>query len=317
MYCYPVIPSFVHFYGWNLPNVEGLYVRNGYGLQWTLKTIPVGLFNWASNIKYLQMYNVGLEALKCDVFQPLKNSLSFLNMHSNLFREFPSCVLKNLNQLERIYFSSQNIESANIDDLELNSLKYITLRQNKISNFSISNINNYNDIQILLDFNKISYLNISGVNRISHLQGKVNKISKINHGIFHSSHSNLVYLELSYNALDDDVWNVLEGVTSLKTLKLKQNKLHTVRPSVLNRLSALNELDLSHNYITSFADVLLRSGTMLNVLLNSNTLLNFPSNVIDDTNTFGSIYDCTIDISNNRLDNIKLLIFQQLVQNLH
>ncbi|XP_071171066.1 leucine-rich repeat and death domain-containing protein 1-like [Mytilus edulis] len=306
MYCYPVIPSFVQMYGWNLPNVERLSFRNGNGLQWSLKTIPVGLFNWASGIKYLSMYNIGLEDLKCDIFQPLKSSLNTLDMQGNLFREFPSCALKNMNRLETIYFSYQNIESVNIIDLELNSLKYITLRRNKISNFSISNINNYNDIQILLDYNKISYLNISGVNRISYLHGKENQISEINHGIFHSSHSNLVYLDLSYNALNDDVWNVLEGVASLKTLKLKQNKLHTVRPSVLNRLSALYELDLSNNYITSFADVLLRSGTMRNVLLNSNTLLNFPSNVIDDTKTFGSNYDCTIDISNNRMDNIKL-----------
>ncbi|CAC5379275.1 unnamed protein product [Mytilus coruscus] len=308
VYCYPVMPSFVQMYGWNLPNIEQLSLYNGYGLKWSLQTLPSGLFNWASNIEYVNMRDVGLESLKCDIFQPLRNSLKNIRMDYNLFQEFPSCALKNLNQLKYIYFSSQNIESVNINDLESNYLTLIDLRQNKISNFSISNIKNIDNIQILLDNNEITYLNISRVNRIYSLSAKENQITEINHGIFYNSHSTLVSLDLSYNAIDDEVWNVLEGVTLLNTLKLRHNRLQTVSPSVITRLSELYFLDLSHNYISSLTDVFLRSGKMRYVLLNSNKLVNFPSNLIDDTNTFGDNVYCTLDISNNMIDNFQLNI---------
>ncbi|CAG2253170.1 unnamed protein product [Mytilus edulis] len=226
----------------------------------------------------------------------------------NNYSEFPSCALQNLNQLKSIYFSDQNIESVNINDMELDSLSKVDLRNNKISNFSISNINNNNNIQLILDNNKISYLNISGVNRISYLHVKENRLAEINHGIFHNSHSTLVYLELSYNSLDDDIWNVLEGVTSLETLKLKQNRLQSVSPSVITHLSKLSHLDLSHNYITSLTDVLFRSGKMTTILFNSNKLVNLPANLVDDINTFRDNHYCTLDISNNMMDNIKLIM---------
>lgn len=121
MTCYPVIPSFVQSYGWNLPNIEELVLINEYILKWSLQTLPTGLFNWAGNIKYIKMNDVGLENLECDIFHPLRNSLSSLSMDYNLFREFPACALKNLHQLRYIYFSYQNIESVNINDLVLNS----------------------------------------------------------------------------------------------------------------------------------------------------------------------------------------------------
>ncbi|CAG2253160.1 LRFN5 [Mytilus edulis] len=180
-------------------------------------------------------------------------------MDYNLFREFPACALKNLHQLRYIYFSSQNIESVNINDLVLNSLQMIDLRQNKISNFSISNINNINRIQIHLENNDITYLNISRVNRIHTLSVQKNQLVEVHQNIFQNSHSTLVNLDLSYNYLDDEVWKVFEGITAVTTLKLKQNRLQTVSPSVITRLSELHHLDLSHNYITSLTDVLLRS----------------------------------------------------------
>ncbi|CAG2196291.1 unnamed protein product [Mytilus edulis] len=306
MFCYPVIPSFIQIYGWNLSNVERLYLYDVYGLKWSLQTLPSGLFNWATNVQYLYMSDVGLENLNCDIFQPLRNSLNTIEMQRNLFREFPSCALKNMNHLKSIDFSYQNIESVIINDIELDSLSKIEMRQNKIISFSISNINNNNDITIVLDNNKISYLNISGVNCIKHLQVIENQLAEINHDIFHNSHATLVYLELSYNALNDDVWNVLEGVTSLETLKLKQNRLQTVSPSVITRLSKLVHLDLSHNYIKLLTDVLLRSGKMKTVLFNSNKLVNFPPNLIHDKITFRDSYHCTLDISNNMLNNIQL-----------
>ncbi|CAC5418645.1 unnamed protein product [Mytilus coruscus] len=308
MYCYPVIPSFVPLYGWNLPNVEQLSFYNRYGLKWSLQTLPNGLFDWASNIEYIYMNDVGLENLKCDIFQPLRNSLYYINMANNLFREFPACALKNLNQLKYILFSNQNIESVNINDLESNHLTQIDLRQNKISNFSISNINNFKNIQIFLDNNEITYLNISRVNRIQYLSVRNNKLKVIYRGIFQNSRSVLQHLKLSYNGLDDDVWDVLDDVWSLRTLELKQNGIQTVSPSVITRLSELYYLDLSHNYITSLTDILLRSGKMSTFFLNSNKLVEFPSNVIDDTNTFGNNYYCKLDISNNMMDNIQLNI---------
>ncbi|CAC5418644.1 unnamed protein product [Mytilus coruscus] len=160
---------------------------------------------------------------------------------------------------------------------------------------------------MVLDSNNIFYLNISGVNRIRYLYvKKKTQLTEINHGIFLNSHSTLVSLELSYNALDDDVWNVLVGVTSLRILKLKQNRLQIVSPSVLTRLSELDFLDLSHNYISSLTDVLLRSGKMSYVLFNSNKLVNFQPNLIHDTYTFRDNSYCKLDISYNMMDSFEL-----------
>lgn len=304
MYCYPVVPSFIHFYGWDLPYLEYLSVSNARDLKWSLQTLPSGLFNLASNIRYLDIDAVGLENLKCDIFEPLMYSLKFIRMDNNLFREFPSCAFKHLNRLERIHFRNQNLESVNMKDLQLYSLIDIDFTKNRISNFSIFNINNINDMRISLDENKISFLNISRVSRIQFLSAKNNRLTTIYVGIFQNSHSTLEYLDLSYNALDDDLWMALEGVTAIGKLKLAQNKLQTVNPYVISRLSELNYLDLSYNYISSLTDVLLRSGKMTIVLFNSNKLVNMPPNLIDGTKTFSDAYDCILDISSNMIDNL-------------
>ncbi|CAG2192956.1 unnamed protein product [Mytilus edulis] len=239
---------------------------------------------------------------------PLMNTVQIIRMDFNILREFPSCALRNLNQLQHLYFSNQNIESVKIDELELKSLTYINLSKNKISNLSISNINNINNIQIKLDYNEITYLNISKVDRIHTITVTKNHLVAINYRIFQNSHLTLTYLDLSYNNLDDEVWKVLEGTKTLGTLRLKQNKLQTVSPFVINRLSNLIELDLSHNYITSLSDALFRSGKMTTILFNSNKLVNFPTDLVHDTNTFRDNSDCKLDISNNMLGNIHLTI---------
>ncbi|CAC5418649.1 unnamed protein product [Mytilus coruscus] len=312
MSCKPIIPSFIQFYGWDLPNLEHLSLDNDLHfdrnqVKWSLPTLPSGLFNWASKIKHLYMDDVGLENLKCDIFQPLRNSLNGIRMDKNMFREFPSCAFENLNQLESILFRYQNLESVNINDLQLNSLTDIDLTRNEISSFSIYNISNNKNIRILLDENKISFLNISKVNRIRYLRVKENQLTKIYGRIFQYSRSTLEYLDLSYNALDDDVWNVLEGVTTLKTLKLQHNRFQTVSRSVFSHLSELYYLDLSHNYI-SVTDFLIRSGKITVMLFNSNKLVSFPTNLFDNTISFEDTYHCTLDISNNMMDIFQLYI---------
>lgn len=295
MSCKPIIPLFIQLYGWDLPDIEQLSLNNEAHfhrnqIKWLLPSLPSGLFNLASKIKHLSMNDVGLESLKCDIFQPLRNSLISIRMDQNLFREFPSCAFENLKHLESMEFRYQNLEYVHIHYLQLYSLTEIDFTRNQISRLSISNINYNKNIRILLDENKISFLNISKVYRIQHLRVKENQLTKIHSRIFQYSHSTLEYLDLSYNALDDDVWNVLKGVTTLNTLKLQHNRFQTVSPSVFSHLSELYYIDLSHNYISSLTDFLIRSGKITFVLFNSNKLASFPTNLFDNTINLDDTY---------------------------
>lgn len=233
--------------------------------------------------------------------------LRWLRLNSVGISSLPN-EIASLKKLEQIHAIKNNITEINPDFINLNCLRVLNLRHNKIKNESIpENINDLEDLAVLdLSYNDLHEVpaNLEEAKSILVLNLGHNTISTIPNYLFINL-TDLVYLDLSSNKLemlppqlrrlvhlktlilnDNPLLHAqlrqLPALVSLETLKL-QNTQRTLTniPQGLENLHNLKDIDLSCNGLTAIPETIYKMKTLRRLNFSENCLTEILINIGD------------------------------------
>ena len=276
-----VIPSGIFS---NLTQCQKLNLRNN-----MITVLGPGMFDGLVSIKELILFNNAINIIGPDTFLPLENldvlylngndissvdaemwtglvSLKTLYLQGNRIKELSaeSFVSQKdqdgsqehtLQSLERLILSNNNLISIQNGAFFGLNLYQLSLGGNKLSEISgdiWSDSEEVNDL--VLKQNQITVVRSNAFLKLRNLESinlLENRISSIEPGAFSGVAYKYFYLGLAWNDLSDlrgDMWN---GISSIDTLDLDDNKLTEIRQDMWgDGLSSLDGLYLSNNKIT-------------------------------------------------------------------
>nr|XP_012148634.1 PREDICTED: insulin-like growth factor-binding protein complex acid labile subunit [Megachile rotundata] len=173
--------------------------------------------------------------------------LRYLNLRSNEITSITNYDKNTFPKLKHLDISYNRFSSFTFTGTWANTLKYLQLDNNEISDISLSTLKNLETLT--MDNNKIrsieygfyeGSLDLTGLNNLKHLSIANNRITWIDKLAFNDM-VKLRYLDLSYNQLsptdlDSETFALL---TSLEVLVLNGNKLETIPFSTPLNITAL------------------------------------------------------------------------------
>ena len=287
-------------------------------------------FQTLGKLECLVMNSCQLSSLNKRIFHGLAY-VEKLHLSSNKIETIEDFTFQNLTCLKELLLGSNLIKTLNRNTFNgLFRLAHLDLSSNLIEKLPYSTNPNIIDSAIecaFKDLNELKRLNLSknkleaiegnmflGLNKLDDLDLSNNRINRIEESCLVNL-TKLTRLNLNDNQLVsiDQPVGVLRPLISLKHLSIKSNKLRSLKYDSLCKLENLALLDLSHNELENLDDHLFKSVVHLQKLfLNSNRLSCLSQNL------FGSNeYDLpsidTINLSENKLTEIKEFTFQSLI----
>uniref|UniRef100_A0A8D8QA40 Chaoptin n=1 Tax=Cacopsylla melanoneura TaxID=428564 RepID=A0A8D8QA40_9HEMI len=245
------------------------------------------------------------------------NKIQVLELNSNAFDGF-----ENLKILE-ISFSlfNSNEFPYYVFNSNLNTLVWLAMDNN-----NIKNIRNYS----LYNLTNLNYINL-----------EYNKISKINNNLFHFNiHKKLKEIRLSNNNLEliesDTFYNLKELNTvmmsynlikAIKTASFKNlnnllnvvlsfNQIKYIYPNAFLNLPNLIKLDLQFNKLKDFNLNAFSNITNKQVPMSLNLSNNYITNLNENDKKQAPIYIKTLDLSNNRIQEVPVNFLQTFADSL-
>lgn len=199
----------------NLSNLEIL--RFGYqkGTSNWIENRKIVIRNVYPELRYLDLEYANISALYSEVYNP-----------------FP--------KLTHLYISGNMIQSISLNNILPDTLTYLNLSNNRISEFLFEGLNNL--LSLILDNNKISRMGsditLYGLNALQNLSLANNQISVFNNNTFQCV-PNLRYLNLR-NTSSTFNFNILKPLKFLETLILDNNLLENIPISIPLNITTLS-----------------------------------------------------------------------------
>ncbi|XP_012150572.2 lumican-like isoform X1 [Megachile rotundata] len=192
--------------------------------------------------------------------------LRYLNLRNNEIISITNYDENSFPKLKHLDISYNRFSSFTFTGTWANTLKYLQLDNNEISDISLSTLknletlamNNNNIRNIAYDFHRENNLDLTGLNNLKHLSVANNSITWIDKLVFNET-VKLRYLDLSYNQLSSTVLDseTFALLTSLKVLVLNGNELETIPFTTPLNITALwlNCNNLANLTASSFSNV--------------------------------------------------------------
>ena len=177
------------------------------------------------------------------------------------------------------------------------------------------NVTNLNATLQLNNANKLEWINsnltttnpITSPQNLQYLDLSGNTFDTFSHQYPFQNFSNLRFMNLSYNQIDDLPRSVFVGL-NVEELCLSNNKLRAIPFEVFATMERLRLLDLSHNFIVSILDHFFMFNKYIEVLqLNNNDVAKLTSNALADLSNLKRL-----DLANNALVHISKGLFDSL-----
>lgn len=186
-----------------------------------LKSLSAGMFDSQKRLTDLYLHSNKLENLSKEMFQGLE-SLIVLTLHNNKFSHLTNDVFHNLPALKQINFGNDE-ERANMPYTifaKQTHLEYVFLQQVRVD----------------------EGLQLSGLERLEITSSFVGTISGL---------SNITMVSIS--KCKPLVVSSLKDLTSTKRLNLSSNEIISLPDGLFDGLKELDQLELSHNNLTSIS----------------------------------------------------------------
>lgn len=310
--------AFVHF-----RNIISLEIVNS-----SLSTIEKNALDELNHLKRLSLSGNNLATI-VDWSSFDLNEVIELDLHRNAIRSTETLALNHFPQLQALILSDNLLteiargffgRSSSIQTLCVNRnflktirtdtfksllrLEHLFLQDNQISSIdSFAFAANVHLKTLRLDGNRISELDefIFTLPRLIELNLSRNALSEI--AIDFRQTNELRVLDLSFNLIRGFAWGTFDGLESLETLNLGNNRIVSIHEGAIRRLTRLRQLDLSHNNLNMIFDNVFAS-------LESLESLNLSYNQIDSVSllTFVDLKTLRcLNLSHNRLKHIEFV----------
>lgn len=238
-----------------LPRLERLSLKNN-----RISNLNISLKNFAPSLRTLDLSGNNMESI--DFITELPETVSYLNLHNNLF--------------------------SNVKKNSLHNIEYLLLSNNKITELCSINCKQYS-------------LSLEGMRKLLNLNVSGNCIKTVTENAFRYT-TNLVSLDLSRNEIESLPENIFRGLESLLELRMSHNRfisipnicaLHSVRHVDLsyNRIVEINSdsfcfttfietLNLSNNHILNINNNFDKLQTLQKLDLSNNFINKLPTMLI-------------------------------------
>merc|ERR1719410_2221519 len=296
-----------------------------------LESIPIAALSSLKNLKFL---NLGSNKIKsvADVDLESLGSLEYLDLSRNLIQEIMPGTFIGMANLKGLDFSVNVVRKVEDDAFEgLRALEYLDLSDNKVLSLpavALSRLPNLKRLKI--DYNRIGALSydilrsVKGLEELSlayniireiprgtfkdlkdlkilNLYG--NKIAGVNTETFMGVESNLEYMDLGFNIIND-ITRI--SYPKLRYLNLEKNMIRNIS-SVFNLLTSLQVLNLGENMIDQLPAETFRYMTnLLHVNLNKNKIGQLQPGV------FENAFLTKVNMSGNLLTEVRSKSFSNL-----
>ncbi|VBB33867.1 unnamed protein product, partial [Acanthocheilonema viteae] len=199
-----------------------------------------------------------------------------ISAHHNFILYLPQRIFMSSSKLKNLYVNNNKIERLP-DVIENCSLEVLSLHNNCID--ALPN-------ELLKSANKLKNLNVSH-----------NQLKRLPTANTMLDQNRLQFLRAAKNFLDESVINVVVSCRRLRLLDLSYNHLQFFDDSCLNRLVALEEVNLSANHLTSVSTSLAQLPNLQILRIHSNNITTIP-----DFSQSPQLH--LLDISNNEFRNL-------------
>lgn len=263
-----------------------------------------------SDTKESEVRELDLSHNNIDVFPPdlfnLMSNLEILYLQYNQITSLPQDLFKNLKNLTSLYLQYNNFTNLNGSLIHLNSLKYLDLSYNKLTEISGFELNRVTSlIYVNISNNLIESLESNCFNQAFNLEVvdlKNNKINSIIENVMFINNVKLRYLDFQQNCItkiqaDAFKHNVLEyfsleknnitgeitkttftGLQNIKNLTISDQSITIIRDGTFSDMIALRFLNLSNNFLSTIENAsfgILKNLNILDLSHNKINNLNF------------------------------------------
>ncbi|XP_055298142.1 transforming growth factor beta activator LRRC32 isoform X2 [Sitodiplosis mosellana] len=273
-----------------------------------ISTIDGGAFGGLTSPKEIYLAGNRLILLNSDVFEGA-SSLEKLDLSENFISAFPSIALQEVGNLKLLNLSSnmiQKLESAHLENLkglqildlsrnginsvapatfrDLSQLKYLDLSLNSLRTIEDDALEGLDSLQtLILRDNNILLIPGSALGRLprlSNLYLDYNRVAALSSDILGSIQpEDIKYMSLSRNVIRELPPGSFEMFRNLRYLDLSGNSLATISADTFQGLdSALRELRVSHNRITSIGNIPLALRKLRILDLSDNNIVDIAKN---------------------------------------
>lgn len=204
----------------------------------------------------LVISNGGLRALSPGTFEGIEGSLAALGLPYNAFTRVPVDSLQSLTRLQRLDFSSNQIEDLpsrsfptliQLDSLSLAGNKLRTIQPEAF--VKLPQLRSLNLARNQLDASQISGRTLWGLHVLNELSLRENLLKGTLTENYISGAKSITILDLSHNAITSISMGALKTHSNLQILDLSHNNIDIIEDHALRHLPELKELILSHNRI--------------------------------------------------------------------
>ncbi|GFO26025.1 leucine-rich repeat-containing protein 15-like [Plakobranchus ocellatus] len=261
-------------------------------------------FETLTNLRELDLSENHIKNLKLDCFKFLGPSLKKLSLFLNFLDSEISEMdgLRNLPNLEELDLSeNENINAfpdlSQLNIAEQSSVK-VLLYKNKIQSLPANAFAGIANKLHTLDLSKnsISSMNSASFNGVTNLQelhlseqeGLTGRTLTLPQSIAQSA-SSLTHLFLNGQNLDEStLWSILSNMENLEIVELSNTGLSRIPDLALQKMTALRDLYLTGNSLTSLrqASLVGPRSTLKTLHLSQNPLASIPSCIFDGYNSF-------------------------------
>ncbi|XP_050296356.1 chaoptin-like isoform X2 [Anthonomus grandis grandis] len=206
-------------------------------------------FSDMPKLRILKLKENGLTYLQREIF--VGTQLEFLDISYNSFSIVPKeCLLEVGNTLRHLSLQSNNLEHIDVTSFpDMPYLNYLDLSKNRLTILPDNVFTQLSLLQYLnLGFNPIR----ANFKELFHYAQNLRHLNLANTGLTSTPIfplSDLVYLNLSYNNLQNINKNSFQMLSRLKYLDLSHCNLNYIPSHLWVHLANLKDLDLSHNPI--------------------------------------------------------------------
>ncbi|KAF2884583.1 hypothetical protein ILUMI_21586 [Ignelater luminosus] len=206
-------------------------------------------------IKVLNYSNNAISYIKEDTFENVTN-LQHLYLNDNEISRIEEHTFRSLDNIRYLHLSNNNIQNIHRNSFKnLSNLVFIDLEDNKLSIINDGTFINCNSLwQVHLAKNKIQKIQENSFKEncnLKHLYCSHNEIKTLK---FLKNLPRLVFLDLSFNKIQEIPTFAFLQTKDLKKLNLSYNKLEVLYSGTFNHLPVLIDLNLSHNKLKDLGE---------------------------------------------------------------
>jgi Leucine-rich repeat (LRR) protein len=229
-----------------------------------------------NRLEAIDLSDLQIKQLTKDTFAG-QEFLKQINLSKNHLYTLPKESFKGLKNLQKLIMAGNYLETLPNDVFkDLIQLKYLDLSSNKLSEFQAKHINQSQLLrEIKLDNNKIKSLGFlnAGLSDLNYLSIRKNQIEEISANDLKDC-SSLEIFYLGDNKISSIPTGVFSSTPNIREIQLDGNNIETLPENVFNKIEALEVLWLQNNLLTyeGIVHSLQKLPNLTHLILNENQI---------------------------------------------